>query len=109
MYTWPLEPICGVDLSDLREFLVSRTNTLRTAEAHLSGIEYFFGIFDFGDSCVSLLQLFKKVYSAGLLSRVMRLPLLDKSIPWTHKICLGMERCIDLSVPKCAFDASGAC
>ena len=94
-YSWPMSSTSGLDLSDVKEFVVSRTKSTGTAYSHMSGIEYFFSLFEVSNPTVSLLALYKKLYSEGLVSQVMRLSILSPSIPWTHKIASGLAVLMD--------------
>jgi hypothetical protein len=96
VYVWPLSSTCGLDLAELKDFIVSRTKGDDTALTYLQGVEYFFALFDFDcDAYDSLLSLYKQLYAEGLISRVMTLSILDPSIPWAGKIVAGMALCVD--------------
>ena len=91
VYVWPLPSKCEILPRDLKQYIVSRTKTDKTAKIYWQGVHYYFCCFNISAPSRPTLTIYKELVSQGLISKAMYLDLWSPDISWTSKMVAGMQ------------------
>lgn len=97
---WPVDSESKLDLGEVMDYIKDHSDCNATAGQSCQGVQYFFALLKLKEPQATALDTFIAIIKQGVVPKMMRLAVLDPSIPWTRKIVSGMDLMVDWACGK---------